>query len=107
MWPAGSGLCNQRVTVLRKYMARIDSVSLIHRLRSQIVISSWEGIRYRPMAFTEQGVAMLSSVLNSNRAIPVNIKTTIHGGGDWKLWEGAETPNGGEKGESRITTLMW
>jgi hypothetical protein len=59
------------------------------------------------MAFTEQGVAMLSSVLNSNRAIPVNIKTTIHGGGDWKLWEGAETPNGGEKGESRITTLMW
>ena len=31
-------------------------------------------------AFTEQGVAMLSSVLNSNRAIPVNIKTTIHGG---------------------------
>ena len=31
------------------------------------------GLRYRPMAFTEQGVAMLSSVLRSNRAIEVNI----------------------------------
>lgn len=31
------------------------------------------GLRYPPMAFTEQGVAMLSSVLNSDRAIEVNI----------------------------------
>jgi hypothetical protein len=31
------------------------------------------GIRYRPFAFTEQGVAMLSSVLNTERAIEVNI----------------------------------
>lgn len=43
-------------------------------LRSQIVTSSWGGTRYAPMAFTEQGVAMLSSVLNSERAIAVNIK---------------------------------
>ncbi len=43
-------------------------------LRSQIVTSSWGGARYLPMAFTEQGVAMLSSVLNSNRAIKVNIQ---------------------------------
>ena len=43
-------------------------------LRSQIVISSWGGIRYAPMAFTEQGVAMLSSVLRSKRAIKVNIQ---------------------------------
>ena len=42
-------------------------------LRSQIVTSSWGGLRYPPMAFTEQGVAMLSSVLNSQRAIDVNI----------------------------------
>ena len=42
-------------------------------LRSQIVISSWGGRRYLPFAFTEQGVAMLSSVLNSERAIQVNI----------------------------------
>ena len=45
-----------------------------NNLRSQIVISSWGGIRYRPMAFTEQGVAMLSSVLNSERAVQVNIQ---------------------------------
>ncbi|MDI6735575.1 MAG: ORF6N domain-containing protein [bacterium] len=32
------------------------------------------GLRYNPMAFTEQGVAMLSSVLNSKRAILVNIQ---------------------------------
>jgi hypothetical protein len=43
-------------------------------LRSQIVTSSWGGARYSPMAFTEQGVAMLSSVLNSGRAIKVNIQ---------------------------------
>ncbi len=43
-------------------------------LRSQIVTSSWGGARYVPMAFTEQGVAMLSSVLNSKQAIHVNIQ---------------------------------
>jgi len=42
-------------------------------LRSQFVTSSWGGTRYPPMAFTEQGVAMLSSVLKSDRAIQVNI----------------------------------
>ena len=42
-------------------------------LKSQIVISSWGGIRKLPYAFTEQGVAMLSSVLRSNTAIQVNI----------------------------------
>ena len=42
---------------------------------SQIVTSNKEkmGLRKRPYAFTEQGVAMLSSVLNSERAIEVNI----------------------------------
>ena len=42
-------------------------------LRSKIVTSSWGGRRYLPYAFTEQGVAMLSSVLSSERAIQVNI----------------------------------
>jgi uncharacterized protein Yka (UPF0111/DUF47 family) len=36
--------------------------------------SDKKGLRYKPMAFTEQGVAMLSSVLNSTRAIEVNIQ---------------------------------
>ena len=44
-------------------------------LKSQIVISSWGGLRRaRPYAFTEQGVVMLSSILNSERAIKVNIE---------------------------------
>ena len=44
-------------------------------LKSQIVISSWGGSRRaKPYAFTEQGIAMLSSVLNSKRAIQVNIQ---------------------------------
>jgi hypothetical protein len=43
-------------------------------LKSQIVISSWGGLRRAaPYAFTEQGVAMLSSVLHSTRAVQVNI----------------------------------
>ncbi|MCL4549505.1 MAG: ORF6N domain-containing protein [Bacteroidetes bacterium] len=49
-------------------------------LRTQIATSSlsgqkmgWGGRRYLPFAFTEQGVAMLSSVLNSARAVHVNI----------------------------------
>lgn len=43
-------------------------------LRSQIVTSNWGGRRYLPYTFTEQGVAMLSSILNSERAIQVNIQ---------------------------------
>lgn len=43
-------------------------------LRSQFGTSSWGGVRYAPMAFTEHGVLMLSSVLNSERAIQVNIQ---------------------------------
>jgi len=42
-------------------------------LRSQIGISSWGGRRHAPYVFTEQGVAMLSSVLKSQRAVQVNI----------------------------------
>lgn len=45
-------------------------------MRSQFAIasSSWGGRRIPPYAFTEQGVAMLSSVLNSERAILVNVE---------------------------------
>ena len=43
-------------------------------LKSQIVTSSWGGSRYKPNVFTEQGVAMLSSILNSKTAIEVNIR---------------------------------
>lgn len=43
-------------------------------LRSQIETSKRGGTRYAPMAFTEQGVAMLSSVVNSEKAIQINIE---------------------------------
>lgn len=42
-------------------------------LMSQIVTSSWGGTRKLPYAFTEQGVAMLSGVVNSDKAINMNI----------------------------------
>ena len=54
------------------FMFRI-TVSEQKNLRSQFVTSSWGGARYQSFAFTEQGVAMLSSVLNSKKAIQVNI----------------------------------
>jgi hypothetical protein len=43
-------------------------------LRSQTVTSYWKSVNYTPFAFTEQGVAMLSSVLKSKRAIQVNVE---------------------------------
>lgn len=42
-------------------------------MRSQIVTSNYGGSRYLPHAFTEQGVAMLSGILNSDKAISMNI----------------------------------
>ena len=55
------------------FMFQLNADEFRH-LKSQIVTSSWGGIRRAaPYAFTEQGVAMLSSVLNSKRAILVNI----------------------------------
>lgn len=56
------------------FMFRLTK-SEFENLKSQIAISSsrWGGRRHPPFAFTEQGVAMLSSVLKSKRAIHVNI----------------------------------
>jgi len=45
-----------------------------NNLKPQISTSGWGGSRYRPNVFTEQGVAMLSSILNSKTAIEVNIR---------------------------------
>jgi len=56
---------------LRSQVASLEENT---NLISQNVISSWGGTRKFPYVFTEQGVAMLSSVLKSNRAIEVNIQ---------------------------------
>ena len=45
----------------------------LDNLKSQFVTSSWGGVRKLPYAFTEQGLAMLSGLLNSDIAIEVNI----------------------------------
>ena len=55
------------------FMFQLDPEEFAN-LKSQLVISSWGGIRAAPYAFTEQGVSMLSSVLRSDRAIQVNIE---------------------------------
>ena len=55
------------------FMFQLD-LQEVRNLKSQIVISSWGGQRFLPYAFTEQGVAMLSSVLKSKRAAQVNIE---------------------------------
>ncbi len=46
----------------------------LDNLKSQNATSSWGGVRKLPYAFTEQGIAMLSSVLKSNTAVEVNIR---------------------------------
>ena len=57
------------------FMFELSETELIN-WRSQFVTSNSDkmGLRYLPFAFTEQGVAMLSSVLNSEKAISVNIQ---------------------------------
>ena len=55
------------------FMFKLEDQEAAH-LKSQIVTSSWGGSRKAPYAFTEQGVAMLSSVLKSKRAVGVNIE---------------------------------
>jgi ORF6N domain-containing protein len=56
------------------FMFQLNAREFEH-LKSQFVISSWGGLRRAaPYAFTEQGVAMLSSVLRSKRAVLVNVE---------------------------------
>ena len=66
---------------VRRHISRFPSDFLLTltqeelvNLRCQFGTSSWGGRRYLPYAFTEHGILMLSSVLNSKRAIQVNIE---------------------------------
>jgi len=54
------------------FMFQLENQELTN-LKSQFVISSWGGSRFLPYAFTEQGITMLSCILNSPKAIQVNI----------------------------------
>lgn len=67
-------LIKEEVDLLR--LQKNQDNEVIPNLRSQIVTSSlesWGGNRYLPNAFTEQGVAMLSGIVNSDKAIQMNI----------------------------------
>jgi len=69
-------LSAEEVSCLRSQPVILDRQDIdkkkLTQTSSQTVMSS-RGVRYRPYAFTEQGVAMLSSVLKSERAVKVNI----------------------------------
>ncbi len=55
------------------YMFQLTKEEFLN-LKSQFATSSWGGVRKMPFVFTEQGVAMLSSVLRSEKAIQVNMQ---------------------------------
>ena len=67
-------LTKEEVELLRLQKNQVNDMT--PNLRFQIETSSytdWGGTRYRPHAFTEQGVAMLSGIINSKKAIQMNI----------------------------------
>ena len=55
------------------FMFQLNQIEF-QNLKSQIATSSWGGSRKLPFAFTEHGVLMLSSILNSDKAIQTNIQ---------------------------------
>src|SRR5579864_6103505 len=67
---------NEKETkVWQEQILRSQIVTSDNRPRSQIaILKKGKNIKYAPYVFTEQGVAMLSSVLNSKQAIAVNIQ---------------------------------
>ena len=56
------------------FMFQLSTAEFDHLRSQSVTSSSWGGLRRPPYAFTEQGVAMLSSVLRSERAVAVNIE---------------------------------
>jgi hypothetical protein len=76
LYGAETRILNQAVKRNRDHLAILNRQAIdtecVATTSSQFVMSS-RAARYRPYAFTEQGVAMLSSVLNSERAVKVNI----------------------------------
>lgn len=80
LYGVGTRVLNQAVRRNKKrfpddFMFQLDWGEVSELSRSQFVtLKKGENIKYLPYAFTENGVAMLSSVLNSERAITVNIQ---------------------------------
>ena len=77
LYGVSTGRLNEQVTRNRErfpddFVFRLSAEEFAN-LKSQIAISSWGGRRKPPRAFTEHGVAMLSSVLRSQRAVQVSV----------------------------------
>ena len=64
------------VANMRSQIVTLNSDNLGSILRSQIVTSRWGGTRYLPYAFTEHGIIMLASVLNSPTAVEASVRIT-------------------------------
>ncbi|WP_084608606.1 ORF6N domain-containing protein [Xylanibacter oryzae] len=78
LYKVGTGRINEQVKRNIKrfpadFMFQLNDDEF-QNLKSQFAISNWGGVRKLPYAFTEQGIAMLSSVLHSDVAIEVNIR---------------------------------
>ena len=66
-------LTKEEMESLRSQVMTLEETGDETNLRSQTVTSRWGGSRYQNFVFTEQGVAMISSVLRSDTAVKVNI----------------------------------
>jgi ORF6N domain len=55
-------------------LAQDEAATILNSRSQSVILKRGENVKYRPYAFTEQGVAMLSSVLHSDRAVAVNIE---------------------------------
>jgi hypothetical protein len=78
LYGVDTGRLNEQVSRNRErfpedFMFQLTKKEFIN-LKSHFATSSWGGTRKIPYVFTEQGVAMLSSVLSSKRAVQVNIQ---------------------------------
>ncbi len=62
------------VSLLKSQIIALDGIAVDHSRSQFVILKQGQNIKYPPFAFTEQGVAMLSSVLRSKRAIEVNIQ---------------------------------
>ena len=66
-------ISKEEYEILRLQFETSSSANKTLRLQNETSKSGWGGTRYLPYAFTEQGVAMLSGILNSDKAIAMNI----------------------------------
>jgi len=88
----------------KDFMVQLTAEEFQH-LRSQSVISSWGGRRYMPYAFTEPGVAMLSAVLKSTRAVQMSV-LIVRASSDFERFSLHTKTWPGESSKSKPTRII-